>query len=130
MSLEQSLREVAAALASLPSVSVEEIAFPPAQPAITFTVGNLDSLGVIVYSAMGANIPLDLWTVAPGRPIAARASGKCIRYRLTLSEIEPVALSDSLMNLGCYLVWYLYDAGILAREEANANLEKWGGALV
>lgn len=130
MSHDQALREIAATLATLPYVAVEDITLPPAKPSITFTVAHLDSLGVVVYSADGANLPMHLWTVAPGRPISERATGKHIRYRLSAVELDSAMAMDRFIVFGCYLAWYLYDAALLPKAAANALLEKWDGAPV
>ena len=124
------LREIALTLAALPAVTVEEVALAPAPPSITFMVGELNSLGVVIYSIEGANLRLHLWTTAPGRPISARANGNAIRYRLSAGDLEPTAAIGRFMALGCYLAWYLYDVGLLTKAGANDLLQKWGGVLV
>lgn len=99
---------------------------------ITMGIEKLESLGPIDYATLGANVKLNMWTTAPGRPFHARADPAYLRFQVVSKASEDTAdeALGKLQFFGIYIVWYLHGVGVLETKEANRLLKDWNGKPV
>jgi hypothetical protein len=99
---------------------------------MTVMIRRTESIGPFVYCANGANIPVEVWTTAPPKPIEERSDPAhlCYRALAKISEGGRDAALERFKNLGNFLAWYLHGVGLLPTPEANRLLTLWNGKHV
>ena len=133
MSDEQlTFAELRGLLCRLPGVSIASSDLLPTVLSMTVVIRQTDSIGPFVYCANGANIPVEVWTEAPSKPIEERSDPAHLRYRAwaKISEEGRSAALERFNNFGNFLAWYLHGVGLLPTPEANRLLTLWNGRHV
>lgn len=131
---EETLVELCALLRRLPGVAIEssDLRKTSEYICLVMTIVEIESLASVVYCSCGANLSLDVWTVAPRSPGSELANPTHLRYRLAAKGIEtqPDGALHLFQQFGCFLVWHLYAVELITGGEANRLLAAWGGRLV
>ena len=126
------VEELSSLLRLLPGVSIDSSDIRPGNLSLVVAIERIESIGPIVYAACGANISLDLWTIAPPEPVPERANPAHVRYRIGAKDLSanPKATIEAFEFLGIYLVWYLHGIGVMPVTSANRLLSKWHGKKI
>ena len=126
------VEELSGLLRRLPGVSIDSADIRPGHLSLIVGIEKIESIGPIVYCASGANVPLDMWTTAPPKPLHERANPAHLRYRIMAKNVEgqPNAALEAFEFFGVFLVWYLHGVGALAEPDANRLLKLWDGKSV
>jgi|SRR6185503_213645 len=124
--------ELRALLARLPGISVESTDISPNVLSMTLCAARSDSIGPVVYSAGGANIPVEVWSVAPQGQVAERTNPMCLRYclRSLVRHGGAEQALDRFAMFGNFVVWHLHAIGSIPTDEANRLLTLWDGTHV
>ena len=119
-------------LSRLPGVSVESVDISPKGLSMTLCIGTLESVAQVAYCANGANIPVEVWSVAMQEPIQGHSDPRFLRYNLPSLSAHGGAEKalDRFMMFGNFLTWHLHAAGAIPAVEANRVLTLWNGRRV
>ena len=126
---QKTLHELTALLARLPGVSVASRHCTPSHIDVTLRILAIESIGPVAYAAQGANIVLNIWSDAPGRPFSARADPALMCYSISAKNGvgETADALDRIQSFGVYIAWFLQGIGALGDIEANRVLALWNG---
>ena len=99
---------------------------------MTLRILAIESIGPITYAAQGANVRLNIWTDARGRPFSERSDPALMRYSVSAkgSGGGGTDALDHVQSFGVYIAWFLQGIGALDDIEANRVLALWNGLRV
>lgn len=132
MDAHATFTELRSLLVRLPGVSVESTDVSPGGLSMILCSAQPASIGPAVYCAGGANIPVEVWSVAPQGQVEARTDPMNLRYclrSLTRHGGSEKAL-DRFAMFGNFLVWHFHAIGSIPTDEANRLLTLWNGKRV
>jgi hypothetical protein len=122
--LETTVAQIRSLLELLPGTTFRHASAVEGTAKLSFSIASIESLSVVHYCCGGANLSLNVYSAAPRRPVSGWANPTHLWMDLSVSK------QKSLELLGIYLVWYLYETGLLEEDEANRLLERWQGQRV